>query len=243
MTKTGFRDRRDAGRRLAAALHQRGLVEPAVIGPPVIGPVLIGPVVIGLPRGGVPVAAEVAAALGAPLDILLVRKIGAPGQPEFGLGAVADGPEPLVVLDDDLMATLALPPGYIEAEIGRQIEELRARRTRFAGARRPVPIGRRTVIVVDDGLATGGTVRAALRALRRQGAQRLILAVPVAAPESLHALRHEFDDVVCVLTPERMRAVGHYYEDFAPTPEQDVIALLQAEARRRDHLLVPGGSE
>lgn len=215
---SGFRDRRDAGRQLAALLEQFRADNP---------------VVLALPRGGVPVAFEVAESLGAPLDILLVRKIGAPDQKEFGLGAVAEGPEPVILLDESLVRMVAPPAGYLEAETKRELEEMARRRARYAGSRQPVAIAGRTVIVIDDGIATGGTARAALRALRQLRAGKVVLAVPVAAPESLESLRPEADKIICLLEPALMRAVGNYYGDFGPTSDQEVKDLLELAQRRQ----------
>ena len=210
-----FEDRRDAGRHLGAALaayHGRDLV------------------VLALPRGGVPVGFEVAQALGAPLDVLLVRKIGAPGQPELGLGAVVDGSDPQLVLNPSVVEAVAPPAGYIDAEQKRQLLEIERRRQHYVG-KRPAPVlSGRTVIVVDDGIATGGTVRAALRGVRRSGPERLVLAVPVAPAESLEELKPECDEIVCLATPEPFYAVGQHYRDFTQTEDDEVVRLL-AEAR------------
>jgi len=206
-----FVDRRDAGRQLAAHLERFRGAEP---------------VVFALPRGGVPVAFEVARALAAPLDVILVRKIGAPGQPELGLGAVAEGGT--VFLDQTLLRLVQPPPGYVEEVTARELEELARREQLYAAARRPIAVAGRTAIVVDDGIATGGTARAALRALRSRGAGRVVLAVPLGAPESLAALRADADEIVCVHAPERMHAVGYYYDRFEATPDQEVIDLLIA---------------
>ena len=204
-----FRDRRDAGRQLAAALARFRGSDPAIF---------------ALPRGGVPVAYEVARALSAPLDLVLVRKIGAPGQREFGLGAVAEGG--VMAMDAALVRAVAPPPGYVEAETARELAEMRRREQCYAGARVAVPVGGRMAIVIDDGVATGGTARAALRSLRQRGAARLVLALPVVAPESLEALRMEADEIVFLHAPARMSAVGAHYDDFAPTSDAEVSALL-----------------
>jgi putative phosphoribosyl transferase len=210
-----FDDRYDAGRRLAVALAgYRGRE----------------PVVLALPRGGVPVGFEVAKALQAPLDVLLVRKIGAPGQPELGLGAVVDGSDPQVVLTPSVVAAVAPQPGYIETETKRQLVEIERRRRHYTAGRPPPSPSGRTVIVVDDGIATGGTVRAALRGLARTDPARLILAVPVAPADSLAELEPECDDIVCLTTPEPFYAVGQHYRDFTQTGDEEVVRLL-AEAQ------------
>ncbi len=210
-----FRDRRDAGRRLAEALTPGGR-----------GDLLV----LALPRGGVPVGYEVAQALRAPLDVVLVRKIGAPGNPEFGLGAVVDGPDPQTVLNDEAMARLDPPAGYVEAEIGRQLAEIERRRGLYRGSRAPEPVSGRDVVLVDDGIATGGTARAALRALAKAGARHVTLAVPVAPPDVLESLRGEADEVVCLAAPADFRAVGLHYENFDQTTDEEVVRLLD-EAR------------
>lgn len=208
-------DRRAAGRELAAALTR--------FAPD-------SPVILALPRGGVPVAFEVAQALAAPLDILLVRKIGAPDQKEFGMGAVAEGP--IVLMDQALVRRVAPPPGYVEAEIERELAEMARRRAVYAGARHPLPVEGRTVLLIDDGVATGGTARAALQALRERRASRVVLAVPVGAPDSLARLRKEADEVVALRAPERMSAVGNHYVDFSPTEDSEVSDLLRLAAQQ-----------
>ncbi|WP_210528420.1 phosphoribosyltransferase [Rubellimicrobium arenae] len=213
-----FRDRRDAGRRLAEALQQTV-------------PDLGDSIVVALPRGGVPVGYEVAQALGAPLDVLIVRKIGAPGHPELGLGAVVDGSPPQVVLNSSVMDIVKPSQAHVDAETRRQIEELERRRQAYVGDGPPLATADRTVILVDDGIATGGTVRAALRGLARSRAARLVLVVPLAPAEILGPLRAEADEVVCLATPDPFIAVGLHYVDFGQTTDEEVIALL-AEARR-----------
>jgi putative phosphoribosyl transferase len=212
-----FRDRRDAGRQLAAAL---GLYRDS------------HPLVLALPRGGVPVGFEVAKALGAPLDVLLVRKIGAPGQEELGLGAIVDGHDPQLVLNEEIIRVVAPPPGYIEAEAQRQLAEIERRRQHYAGDRPPIPVDRRVVIVVDDGIATGGTVKAALRGVARLHPARLVLAVPVAPADTLRQLAADCDDIVCLAKPEPFYAVGPHYQDFRQTTDEEVVSLL-AEAQQR----------
>src|SRR4051812_15143230 len=182
-----FRDRQDAGRQLVP--HLLAYAE-------------LSPVVLALPRGGVPVAFEVAKALRAPLDLIFVRKIGAPGHAEYGLGAVVDGAHPQVVLNEEALSLLNVPPGYIEEETQRQLKEIERRRQHYLAGRRPVDLEGRVAIVVDDGIATGGTVRAALKGLSRARPAKLILAVPVAPADTIERLRLEADEVVCLMTPE-----------------------------------------
>lgn len=213
-----FRDRRDAGRQLGEAVKVLGLSQP---------------VVLALPRGGVPVAYEVARALEAPLDIMLVRKIGAPDFPELGIGAVADGHDPQTVLNDDAMAMVHPPAGYVEAESRRQLAEIERRREAYLGKREAIEVNGRTVVLVDDGIATGGTVKAALMALRRAGAHEVVLAVPVAPESALEEMRTLADEVVCLATPHPFRAVGLHYEDFAQTSDEEVVRLLEV-ARKTD---------
>ncbi len=209
-----FRDRRDAGRRLGERLAPLARERP---------------VVIGLPRGGVPVAFEVARALGAPLDVLVARKIGAPGNPELGIGAIAEGG--VRVLNDFALRALQLSPEEIEHSAARAERELDERLARYRGPERaPVAVEGRTAILVDDGIATGGTVRAALRALRARDPLRLVLAVPVAAQESLDALAAECDEIVCLQAPEPMWAIGYWYEQFGQTSDDEVRALLAQAA-------------
>lgn len=212
-----FEDRRDAGRRLAAALS--GYRESR-------------PVVLALPRGGVPVGFEVAKALAAPLDVLLVRKIGAPGHEELGLGALVDGQDPQLVLNHDVIRTVRPPPGYIEAEKQRQLVEIERRRRQYVGDRPPTPVEGQTVIVVDDGIATGSTVRTALRAIGRAGAGKIVLAVPVAPEDALEELRKEVGEIICLSTPRPFLAVGAHYAEFGQLADADVISLLEERHRR-----------
>lgn len=205
-----FADRADAGRRLA--LEVEPLVEGDVI-------------VLALPRGGVPVAAEVAQHLGAELDILGVRKIGAPGRPELGVGAVAEGGG--LVLDERTLGQLGISADDVTATIERERKEVARRVEGYRGGR-PLPDMRgRTVVVIDDGLATGVTARAAVRAVRSQGAERVLLAVPVASPQGLLDLAAEVDDVICVEAPRGFRAVGQWYRDFSQTTDEEVLAALE----------------
>jgi putative phosphoribosyl transferase len=213
-----FRDRKDAGRQLAARLGEYRGQEPLVL---------------ALPRGGVPVAYEVAVALDAPLDVLVVRKLGAPGQPELGIGAVVDGDHPQSVLNEDVLSVLHVSQTYLEREVALELQEIRRRQERYREGQPPMAISGRTVIVVDDGIATGGSVRAALRGVRRSQPRQVVLAVPVAPPESLAALAGEADVVICLSTPRFFHAVGQFYDDFTQTSDEEVIALLRAARRRR----------
>jgi len=195
--------------------------------------------VLALPRGGVPVGFEIAESLDAPLDIVLVGKIGMPGEPELALGAVVDGAAAQVLINHDLAAALAVDPSYIESETRRQLAEIERRRGVYLGDRPPAPIAGRTVIVVDDGIATGSTVRVALRAIRSAGAGRIVLAVPVAPQETLDALKPEVDEIVCLGMPSPFLAVGAHYHRFAQLADQDVVSLL--ESRRRSMMGSRGG--
>lgn len=182
------------------------------------------PVVLALPRGGVPVAAAVADALHAPLDLLLVRKIGAPGHPELAVAAVADGPP---VIDRETARVTGATADYIEREAGFERLEVARRRSVYLQGRQPLPVEGRTAVVVDDGIATGTTVRAALLALRRRNPARLVLAVPVAPPEAVATLRGEVDDLVCLSQPAHFQAVGLHYADFHQVSDEEVLAILE----------------
>jgi putative phosphoribosyl transferase len=210
-----FRDRNDAGRQLASRLKSfRGS----------------DPVVLALPRGGVPIGAEIARAIDAPLDIVLVRKIGVPFQPELALGAIVDGEVPELLIDDQLMTLLAIPQRYVDDQRLRQLKEIERRRRLYLAGRPPVAVAGRTAIVVDDGIATGYTMRAALRAIRRRGPRHLVLAVPVAPPETVAALAAEVDEIVCLSTPDHFGAIGQFYADFRQVEEAEVIALLATDS-------------
>ncbi len=184
------------------------------------------PVVLALPRGGVAVGFEIARALDAPLDIVLVRKIGVPWQPELALGAVTDGASPGIFIDQDLASILDIPGDYVQEETARQLGEVERRRKTYCAGRPSVEITGRTAIVVDDGIATGATMRVALRAVRRCNPARLVLAVPVAPPEALGAFDKEADEVVCLETPAALGAIGLYYRDFHQMSDAEVIDLL-----------------
>ncbi|THK35041.1 phosphoribosyltransferase [Ensifer sp. MPMI2T] len=207
-----FADRIDAGRKLALAIEREDFADP---------------VVMALPRGGVPVAFEVAAHLGAPLEVLIVRKIGAPGHAEFGLGALVDGEEPQLVLNDEAMRLVHPPEAYVEAETERQRLEITRRRALYLGDRPRVSPKGRNVIVVDDGIATGGTAKAAIQALRKEGVAALMLAVPVAPPSAVTSLSREVDRMVCLASPSPFHAVSIYYDDFEQTTDAEVVALLK----------------
>jgi predicted phosphoribosyltransferase len=213
-----FRDRCEAGRVLADRLTSYEN-RPDVL-------------VLALPRGGVPVGYEVAQALQAPLDVFLVRKLGVPGHEELAMGAVATSG--VRVLNDDVVKPLGISDHMIEAAAAQELEEL-SRRERLYRGGRPVPDMRgRTVILVDDGLATGATMRAAIQALRQQQPARVIVAVPTASPDICEALRSEADDVICVMTPEPFFAVGHWYDDFTQTTDDEVRRLLMTRTQPQD---------
>jgi len=187
-------------------------------------------VVLALPRGGVPVGYEIARALDAPLDLVLVRKIGAPGQAELAIGAVAEGDPPEMVAEARLIAALAVPSKYLEAAQRRALDEIRRRRAVYLRGRARAPLPGRVAIVVDDGIATGATMLAAVRAVRRQAPQRLVLAAPVAAPESLQRLGGEVDEMVCLETPVEFEAVGQFYRAFPQMSDREVTDLLDRAA-------------
>jgi putative phosphoribosyl transferase len=192
---------------------------------------LPGPlVVVALPRGGVPVGAEVARLLHAPLELLIVRKIGAPWQRELAVAAVVDGESPEIVVDEETSAATGADRAYIEREAAAELREIERRRQTYLRGRTPLDLAGSTAILVDDGIATGTTVRAALKALRRRHALRVVLAVPVAAHETLMALRLLCDRIVCLAEPQPLRAVGLHYVDFHQVSDAEVIAALDAAA-------------
>lgn len=208
-----FEDRRDAGRQLAEELRKYKNANP---------------VVLALPRGGVPVGYEVAAALEAPLDVIVARKIGAPFSPELAIGAVVDGDNPQTVLNEEVIEAYGVTKDYLDGEVKRELREIARRQETYRKGREPVPVEGATVIVVDDGIATGASMRAAVRGIRRKPIGRLILAVPVAPPSTIESFRAEVDDVVCLYAPEYFGAVGAFYEDFGQTTDGEVTALLDA---------------
>jgi predicted phosphoribosyltransferase len=205
-----FSDRREAGRELARLLLSARPSDDVLV--------------LALPRGGVPVAFEIALALGAPLDVFLVRKLGTPGHPELAMGAIASGG--VRVLNDEVVQALAIPPHLIDAVAEREQSELERRESAYRQGR-PLPsLRNRTVVLVDDGLATGSTMKAAVQAVKQQKPARVIVAVPVGAPETCRALRALADEVICARTPAHFSAVGEWYRDFAQTTDDEVTALL-----------------
>ena len=212
-----FRDRREAGRRLAERLS---------------GLRASSPLVLGLPRGGVPVAFEVANTLAAPLDVLVVRKLGVPFQPELGMGAV--GEDGVRVLNPDVLRQAGVTEAQLAEVEARERAAVEERAVRLRRGRPAIPLAGRTVVIVDDGLATGGTARAAVHVARARGADRVILAVPVAPPETVAALRRDADDIVAVETPEPFFAIGGWYADFSPTSDEEVVELLARSGADRE---------
>ena len=206
-----FKDRRSAGKLLAERVKELKPVDP---------------VVLAMPRGGVPVGLEVAKALGAPLDLVLVRKIGVPYQPELAAGAVVDGDQPEIVVNDDVMQLAGLTREYIDERAKEELVEIERRRQVYLSDRPRVPLNGRTLIIVDDGIATGASIRAAIAALKRRNPLKLILAVPVAPADTIEKLRAEVDDVVCLQMPEPFYAIGMHYDDFHQVPDDEVVRLM-----------------
>src|SRR4030081_330572 len=221
-TARRFRDRTEAGRLLAEQLRQYAGRKDVVV--------------LGLPRGGVPVAFEVAQALGAPLDVFLVRKLGVPGHEELAFGAIATGGTR--VLHKQVLESLDLPPEWIEAIDAKERRELERRERSYRGNQPPPDVAGKTVILVDDGLATGSTMLAAVHAIRADDPARVVVAVPVAAPEVCEGVRVVADEALCLSTPRPLHAVGLWSEDFSPTPDEEVRELL-ARARRPPHARAP----
>ena len=205
-----FADRRAAGRQLAQALLRYAGTRP---------------VVLGLPRGGVPVAAEVARALDGTLDVWVARKLGVPIQPELGMGAIAEGPA--VFLDRSTVALVGITRAQLFEVARREMNEIRRRVERFRGGRTPPDLRDRTVILVDDGIATGGTMKAAVRAVKKRRPARLIVAIPVAAPDIVAEFRAMVDDVVCLHQPAALFAIGLWYEDFRQVRDDEVVRILE----------------
>jgi len=215
-----FKDRCEAGKKLARALKRYADQRP---------------VILALPRGGVPVAAEVAAALHAPLDLILVRKIGVPMQPELAMGAVVDGVDPIIVRNEDVIRHTAIGEGEFKRICDRELGEIERRRWRYLGDRLPIEVKDRIAIVIDDGIATGATIRAALRATRMRAPKTLVLAVPVASTEALAEVGEEADDVICLEEHEFLGEIGFYYSDFRQTSDEEVVAAM---ARYSSHAKV-----
>jgi len=221
-----FVDRSDAGRRLASRmLHLRG--EDVVV--------------LGLPRGGVPVAAEVARALQAPLDVIVVRKLGVPFQPELGMGAIGEGD--VRIVNPEVVAITHVTDAEIAAVEKRERAELDRRARRFRGDRRRTPLTGRTAVIIDDGIATGSTARAACQVAKAQGAARVVLAAPVAPPSACAALAADADEVVCLETPRHFMAIGEWYQDFSQTSDAEVISLLRAAGEEGPPAGAPRGGE
>lgn len=213
MTFTAFMSREHAGRELALRLQGMDIRDP---------------VVLALPRGGVPIAAEVARALHAPLDLLLVRKIGVPSMPELAAAAIVDGERTELVLNEAVMDAAGLTKGDIDTLAKEELAEIERRRRQYLSDRAPVSVRGKTVIVIDDGIATGTTAKAALQALRRRATKAMILAVPVAAPDALKDLAANADQVVALQQPAHLNAIGQFYSDFHQLSDDEVIKALQA---------------
>jgi len=212
----GYRDRTEAGRALAEILAGKGYADP---------------VVLALPRGGVTVGIEIARALRAPMDLVMVRKIGVPWQPELAAAAVVNGAHPEIVVNRAIAADAGLDKAAIDRMAEEQLQEIRRRREIYLKGRTQVPLEGRTAIVVDDGIATGATVRAALKGVRRKSPARLVLAVPVAPPSALAELGRDVDELICPLTPDRFYAIGAHYIDFTQVEDGEVVRLLDEAAR------------
>jgi predicted phosphoribosyltransferase len=221
-----YQDRREAGRYLAGKLA-RYANRPDVV-------------VLALPRGGVPVAYEVARALNAPLDVFLVRKLGVPGHEEFAMGAIATGG--VRILNQDVVSALKIGTDLLDALTAREQRELERRERAYRGDRAPPDVRGRTVILIDDGLATGSTMRAAVAALKEQDPARIVVAVPIATPETCDELRAEVDEVVCAVTPQPFYAVGLWYRDFSQTTDEEVRELLERAERERGSAVGQGGA-
>lgn len=213
--QTLFADRREAGRQLADRLHDAPRPD----------------VILALPRGGVPVAFEVARALDVPLDLLIVRKISAPNLPEVGIGAVVDGASPQVTLNAEAVEMTRASDIHLATEKARRLDEIERYRARYLGDRPGVDVAGRRILLIDDGIATGSTAEAALKAMHKAGAARVTLAVPVASPMALEALRDLADDIVCLSVPADFGAVGSHYRHFDQTEDEEVVELLQQASR------------
>ena len=222
-----FRDRKAAGKALAQRLAGMNLADP---------------VVLALPRGGVPVGAEIAETLQAPLDLVLVRKIGVPYQPELAAAAVVDGGDAEIVVNDEVMRLAGITDEYIQAEAKTELLEIERRRHIYLEGRPRVPIENRTLILVDDGIATGASIRAAIAALRRKNPKKLIVAVPVAPLDTVAKLGSSVDEVICLETPDPFYAIGMHYDDFHQVPDDEVIELMNEAAREKPHAGSPSAT-
>ena len=218
---SGFMDRAEAGRRLAELLADKGYADP---------------VVLALPRGGVPVGLEVARALKAPLDLVMVRKLGVPYQPELAAGAVVNGSNPEIVVNDEVAKHAGLSQEDLEEMAEVQLEEIRRRRDIYLRGRAQAEVAGRTAIIVDDGIATGATTRAAIRGIRQRSPAKLVLAVPVAPRDAVERLREEVDDIVCAETPEFFYAIGAHYVDFRQLEDDEVVRMLDEAERLADRV-------
>lgn len=214
-----FKDRRDAGRKLTQKLSVYAGRSDVIV--------------LALPRGGVPVAYEVALALKAPLDVFLVRKLGFPGHEELAIGAIASGG--VQVLNEDIVQSFHIPKNMIDAIASRELQELERRERAYRGGRPTPEVRDRTVILIDDGLATGASMRAAVAGLRVQGPARIVVAVPTAAPETCKAFESEVDEIVCATTPEPFYGVGRWYDDFSQTTDEEVRVFLDKAAESLQH--------
>lgn len=222
-----YLDRADAGRQLGDKLRSYKLDEA---------------VVVGLLRGGVAVAFEVANALNAPLDVMIARKIGAPGQPEFALGAVADGGKRVLTLNRSFIRFANISPAYLREEVGSKLKEIKEIRRLLNRPCPGIPLNRRTVIVVDDGMATGATMQSVVKRIQKENPARIVVAVPVASRSALDLLRGEADDVIALDTPDPFYAVGQFYFNFNPVTTEDAATLLKTSGTRRTKQNRPGGS-
>jgi putative phosphoribosyl transferase len=222
-----FQDRKEAGRKLAEELLRLKLPNP---------------VVLALPRGGVPVASEIAEALEAPLDIVIVRKVGAPGNPELAVAAIIDGDPPDVVLNREIVEAYGLDDAALRALVSHERPELERRRQAYLGGRKPLSVTGRTVILVDDGAATGTTMKVAIRALKRRAPREIVVALPVAPPDTLAELAEEANRVVCLSKPVRFLALGYHYRDFPQLTDEEVVQALGRTVPRGRGAAVAGSS-
>lgn len=213
-----FVDRASAGRSLAREIARRGFRQP---------------VVYALPRGGVPVAAPIAAALDAPLDLLMVRKLGVPSQPELAAGSIVDGEKPDIILNERIVQAAGLTGDDLKRLGDAELKEIERRRRIYLPDRAPIPAQGKTVILVDDGIATGASIRAAITAVRRRNPLRIIVAVPVASREAIEDLQGVVEEVICLMIPPRFGAVGYYYDDFHQVLDDEVVTLLAGAAKRK----------